>query len=139
MEKEKSCGAVIYRKKFNKIEYLLICSKKGHHWSYPKGHVENLETEEETALREIFEETGLKPKLDTNFRFMVTYSPKVGVIKDVIYFLGEISNQKVKIQVEEVLNYKWLPYHEALKMVTHDNERNILLEANKYLIKKGVH
>ncbi len=138
MEQEKSCGAVIYRKKLDKIEYLLICSKKGHHWSYPKGHVENNETETETALREIYEETNLKPNLDLNFRMIVTYSPKIGIIKDVVYFIGEVSNQKVKVQEEEVLNYKWLPYHEAFKMVTHDNEKNILVEANKYLLKKGV-
>lgn len=138
MKKEKSCGAIIYRKNNDRIEYLIICSKKGHHWSYPKGHVENSETEEETALREIFEETALKPVLDLNFRMMVTYSPKVGVIKDVVYFIGEISNQKVKIQEEEVLNYKWLPYNETLSMVTHDNEKNIIIEANKYLLNKGV-
>ena len=42
---------------------------------FPKGHVEKKETEEETALREIKEETGLKVALDTAFRKMVTYLP----------------------------------------------------------------
>lgn len=139
MEKEKSCGSVIYRNVDGKIEYLVICSKKGHHWSYPKGHVEGDETEEQTALREIWEETNLKPVLDLNFRMVITYSPKPGVMKDVVYFVGEEKDShKVKIQEAEVLNYKWLPYSDALKMVTHENEKNILIDANKYLLNKGV-
>ncbi len=139
MNKEKSCGAIIYKKINNQITYLLIRSKTGHHWSYPKGHVEGKETEIETALREIKEETNLEPVLDPNFRLMVTYSPKIGVLKDVIYFIGQVSeNQKVTVQDEEVISYKWLSYGEALKMVTHENEKNVLIEANKYLHQKGV-
>lgn len=139
MDKEKSCGAVIYRKNNNQIYYLLICSKQGHHWSYPKGHVENEETEEQTAKREIWEETGLKPVLDLDFRMVITYSPKPGIMKDVVYFVGElVDNQTVEIQTSEVLNYQWLPFEDALSTVTHDNEKNILMGANKYLTKKGV-
>ena len=54
MKKEKSCGAIVYREK-DGVEILLIKHKNGGHWAFPKGHVENKETEEETALREIWE------------------------------------------------------------------------------------
>ena len=53
---------------------------------FPKGHMEPGETEEETAKREIREETGLLVRLDPGFRRSVRYSPKPGVDKDVIYF-----------------------------------------------------
>ena len=56
------------------IEILLIRHKNGGHWAFPKGHVEKKETEEDTALREIREETGLEVLLDTGFRRAVTYS-----------------------------------------------------------------
>ena len=49
MKKEKSCGAVVYKYQNNQLLFLLIKSKKGHHFSFPKGHVENDETEVETA------------------------------------------------------------------------------------------
>ena len=54
MKYEKSCGAVI----FDGDKVLVIQQVKGH-WGFPKGHVENGETEIETALREIKEETNL--------------------------------------------------------------------------------
>ena len=58
MKQEKSCGAIILRKQNKTIETLLVKHTKGH-WAFAKGHVEENETEEETALREIKEETGL--------------------------------------------------------------------------------
>ena len=60
----------------------------GGHWSFPKGHVESGESEADTAAREIREETGLTARVDTSFRQMVTYYPKSGVVKDVIFFLA---------------------------------------------------
>ena len=89
MKKEKSCGAVVYRQGETGVEVLIIKHKNGGHWAFPKGHVEKKETEPETALREIKEETGLKVELDTGFREMVTYSPKPNVMKDVIYFAAK--------------------------------------------------
>ena len=86
MKKEKSCGAVVYRQGETGVEVLIIKHKNGGHWAFPKGHVEKKETEPETALREIKEETGLKVELDTGFREMVTYSPKPNVMKDCLLY-----------------------------------------------------
>ena len=58
MRKEKSCGALVVRRGAESPEILLI-KHNGGHWAFPKGHVEAGETEEETALREVQEETGL--------------------------------------------------------------------------------
>ena len=68
MMHEKSCGAIVYRKYHGNTEILLIKHINSGHWSFPKGHVEEGETEEETAKREIMEETGIDVNLDTTFR-----------------------------------------------------------------------
>lgn len=52
--------------------YFLVEHMIQGHTSIPKGHVEGDETEEETAVREIREETGLKVKLDTAFQAKFT-------------------------------------------------------------------
>jgi 8-oxo-dGTP pyrophosphatase MutT (NUDIX family) len=137
MKKEKSCGAVVYKYQNNQLLFLLIKSKKGHHFSFPKGHVENDETEVETALREIKEETNLDVLVDTGYRNVITYSPMENVLKDVIYFVATpISDAKVIVQEAEVSSAKWLYYSQALKQVTHDNEKQVLIKAYEYLKNK---
>lgn len=126
MKKEKSCGAVVYRKGETGMEVLLIKHKNGGHWAFPKGHVEKKETESETALREIKEETGLKVELDTGFREMVTYSPKPGVMKDVIYFAAQAKKDHARPQPEEVLEICWKAPQEALELVTYATDRQVL-------------
>ena len=58
MNYEKSCGAVVFTIQNHKIMYVIVQSKEGY-YGFPKGHMEYEETEIETALREVFEETGL--------------------------------------------------------------------------------
>ena len=82
MIKEVSAGVVVF-----KDDLVLIIKHKNGHIDFPKGHVEGDETLEEAAIREVFEETGIKCKIDSNDKYMITYSPKEGVIKDVYYFM----------------------------------------------------
>lgn len=126
MKQEKSCGAVVYREKEDMFQILLIRHKNGGHWAFPKGHVENQETEEETALREIREETGLRVKLDTAFRHTVSYSPMPDVMKDVVYFAALADSDTVKPQEEELLDACWEAPGKALEMVTYENDKDIL-------------
>ena len=129
---EKSCGAIIIRKNDEIMETLLI-QMLGGHWSFPKGHVENSETEIETALREIKEETNLEVTLDTRFREITTYSPKPNVLKDVIFFIGYAKSGIVIIQKSEVKNYMWVNIHDACHTITYDEDKKILRKAIKYL------
>ena len=132
LKKEKSCGAVIYRvNEFNKPEFLLLQHKNGGHWGFVKGHVENNETELETAKREILEETGLEISVfDNFFREVITYSPKKYTEKDVIYFLVNYNaGQEVKIQEEEILDFIWVGYEKALNLMIHDNSKAVLKKA----------
>ena len=68
----KSCGVLAYRDRNGVREYLLAL-QVGNDWSIPKGHMEAGETEEETALRELFEETGMTAVLDTGKRATMEY------------------------------------------------------------------
>ena len=126
VKQEKSCGAVVYRKSADKTEVLLLCHRNGGHWAFPKGHVEGSETEKETAEREILEETGLTAKINMGFRETVSYSPKPGVIKEVVYFAATVKSGEHIRQEAEVLELKWLEISVALKTVSYENDRQIL-------------
>lgn len=133
MKLEKSCGAIIWREQDDMPHVLIIQHKNGGHWAFPKGHVEGSETEEETALREIKEETGLRTKLDTRFRRVVTFSPKPHVMKDVIYFAANPTGGKLKRQEAEVLDMRWATLGEAMKLITYETDRSVLRDfADEY-------
>ena len=129
---EKSCGAVIWREESGQRGYLLA-RHNGGHWSFPKGHVENSETEEETAVREIWEETGLNAQIDTSFRHQVTYSPKPGIIKDVIFFIAVPTGGSERPQEAEISQLEWFSFQEAAERITYATDEEILLAAEAYL------
>ena len=131
---EKSCGAVVCRREGDNIFILTEYMKKGH-TSIPKGHIEPGETEEETALREIFEETGLSAQLDTGFRTVVNYSPRQGVSKDVVFFVAEAAAGAVTEQECEVTRAVFLSPAEAMAAMTYESDREIVRRACEYLKK----
>lgn len=132
MKKEKSCGVIVIKREDDEFRILLLEHQKGH-ISFPKGHVEENETEEETALREVKEETNLDVKLMPSFRKVITYSPKENVLKDVVYFLGSPLNEEVIVQEEEIKSFKWVSFKEAFDLVTHDDDKMLLNEVISYL------
>ena len=136
MKMEKSCGAIIARQTETGREILLIRHVNGGHWAFPKGHVEKDETEEQTALREIMEETGLAVTLDTGFRTVVTYSPKPGVMKDVVYFAAEVIGGAAQMQVEEVSDMRWVNLMDTDAYITYENDKGILRDYRAYMESK---
>lgn len=132
MKKEKSCGAIVIKKDADGYKTLLIKHNKGH-WSFPKGHVEKNETEEQTALREIKEETNLDVSLDTRFRRVSTYSPYEGAVKDVVFFIAEAKSGDIRPQIEEVSTCKWLDFDKAENLITFENDKNIFREAKDFI------
>ena len=134
MKKEKSCGIMV----FDNDKVLLVHQNEGH-WSLPKGHVEENETEEETAIRETKEETNVDAKIISNFRQVITYSPKPNVLKDVVYFIGEAETFDLKPQIEEASEVKYVSINKALNLI-NDDMRDLLINGyNEYQnIKKAV-
>ena len=136
MKYEKSCGAIVYTNINGKRLYL-IEQMLGGHWGVPKGHIEENEKEEETALREIKEEVGLDVIIDTGFRAVETYSPKDGVIKDVVYFVAYSKSMDTAMQVEEVRDIKWVEMNEAIGLIEFQDMQEIIMKADAYLSKNN--
>ena len=126
---EKSCGAIVYRKFHGNTEILLIKHVNSGHWSFPKGHVESGETEVETALREIKEETGIDVIIDSTFREIVSYCPKKGTQKIVVYFLAKAKNSDYIPQREEIADIKWVEIDRAQSVLSYVYDKSIVAKA----------
>lgn len=112
----KSCGIIVFRQT-PELSFLLM--KHAHRYDLPKGHTEEGESEVQTALREMWEETGIPPeevKLDPDFRYEETYfpvEPRFGtdrVEKKLVIFLGWIS-KNLPIAVTEHVGHEWKRWH----------------------------
>lgn len=132
MKQEKSCGAVIYTVTDGKRLYLVERMQKGH-VSICKGHVEENESEHQTAEREIREEAGLAVEFIEGFRQTIEYSPYQGCSKTVVFFLAHTDNPNVTVQEEEVGEIVWLPFEEATASLTFDSDREVLQQAEQFL------
>ena len=134
MNDEKSCGAVVFTRESGEIRFVLVRQRSGQ-YSFPKGHVEPGETEKQTAMREIWEETGLRPVILEGYRDGESYElpKKPGCKKDVVYFLAEYSGQKFAPQNTDAVSAELFDYEEALDMLPTENRRNVLIRAKAYL------
>ena len=126
---EKSCGGIIFYKTKQNTKILLVKNNNGRYWSFPKGHIEDGETEQETAIREIKEETGLDVTLVNNFREISEYCPFGKIRKRVVFFLARAFTDNVKIQEEEIDSYIWVDLQQARKMCSYENDLRIVEKA----------
>ena len=139
MKYEKCCGAVVIDF-HNNIPFVLVEYMVKGHVSIPKGHMEPGETEKETAIREIREETNLVAYIDAVFRHEITYSPEPGVQKTVVIFLATVDNiSEAKPQKEEVTELKWMGFQYAIREMTYDNYREVLHHAASYVAWRYYH
>ena len=126
---EKSCGAVVYRRHHGNLEILLIKHIHSGHWSFPKGHTEEGESETETATREIKEETGIDVLIDPTFRETVTYFPKKDTQKVVVYFLARAKSFDVIPAEGEIAEARWVDFGYAANLLLYENDRTIVAKA----------
>ena len=114
MKKVKSFGCIVIEN--NKV--LLIQQKKGI-WGFPKGHVEKNETECETAIREVKEETNLDVKIeDVNKKYVDSYFAKKNEFKEVVFFLAKRIGGEIKPQENEIKKVEWVDLIEAINRIT---------------------
>ena len=92
----KSCGVIPYRRNGKEKEYLIVLQTNDC-WSFPKGHMEAGETEEQVALREMFEETGLTARLIPGKRVVLEYDIPPFTRKQVVLFLGEVDGDVIPL------------------------------------------
>ena len=129
-EYEKSCGAIVFNENTEKI--LLVKMHNGN-WGFAKGHIESNETKEETAIREVFEETNIKIKIIPNFEREIKYIPNENTIKKVTFFAGITQEENVTVDSQEIEDFKWCSYEEALKLVTYKLQKDVLEKAKKVI------
>ena len=127
-----AAGGVVVKQEEGKTQVLLVKDSYGH-WTWPKGHMELEETAEETALREVQEETGLKTlsileKLGTQEYWYTLKDVKI--FKTVYIFLVEASGgEPIIIQKEELEKGEWFSPEEALETIEYKGSKEILKKA----------
>lgn len=136
MKVEKSCGAIVYTKEKDNIKYVIIRSKEGI-YGFPKGHMEGEESEVETAVREVLEETGLNVQLINGFRTEDSHTfinNKETRLKHIVYFLGEYSHQIPTAQEAELNGLQLMDYQTALSVFQYESSKRLLTEAHNFLM-----
>ena len=130
----KSCGFVAYKRIENINHYLIIQSLNGD-VGFPKGHMESGESELETAIRELKEETGVDVKVIQGFRRQIEYQLRriPDTIKQSVYFLGQCTSDKIICQEAEVAEASFISYEDALKILTFEETKNILKDAEIFI------
>jgi len=132
---EVSAGAIIFRRDSG-LHYLLLHYPSGH-WDFVKGKIEINENPHNTVVRETKEETGVTDLVfvdgfEESVQYDFQYDGKL-IHKKVIFFLAKTNTEKIKISHEH-LDFVWLEFNEALKKITYQNARSVLLRANQLLV-----
>ncbi|MCL2135550.1 MAG: NUDIX domain-containing protein [Candidatus Bathyarchaeota archaeon] len=138
MLSEKSCGALVYLRQQSDFLYLLLRYEAGH-WDFVKGNVEINESEKETVVRELREETGI-----TDAQFIGTFREKIEyyyrrqgktIRKEVVFYLMETNTELVTISFEHIDSI-WLNYEQAMEKLTFKSAKVLLKKVNEFLNNK---
>lgn len=144
---EKSIGCVVYRKSEDRTLFLLV-QYRSWQWDFPKGHVEEGESEEQTLRREIKEETQLDDlKILPDFRMAVKYfytakgnekkereaaGRGIYIFKKAVFYTAETLKDEVRIDFENKA-YAWLTYDEAILKLKNDDSKKVLQKVKEAL------
>ncbi|MBU3957153.1 NUDIX domain-containing protein [Patescibacteria group bacterium] len=141
VKREFSAGGVVFKKENKKLLWLLVQPKRSDsskpiNWRLAKGIIEEEESTETTAKREVEEEAGIKVKVLDNIGKTTYFYTFKGerIFKIIIFYLmqyqAETGNDVDGIEIEKS---QWLPYQEAYQKLTFDSEKKILAKAKKIL------
>lgn len=136
-----SYGVIPYIDTENGPKFLLVYQfsmvRGDTYWVFPKGHVEEGESPEETARRELREETGVTlSSLDTSREFVQEYSyeqDRVHVEKKAIFFLGKAASTDFLPDQKEVKDGGWFTYEAARERLSYESTKQVLEDAMQYL------
>jgi len=132
--KEVSAGGVVFYR--GETIQLLMIVDRCHKWTLPKGKIEDGETYSETAIREVWEETGINGRIVKALDkvYYEYYHPVHGKVeKEVHYYLIEAENNQLKIQESEINEAEWMSLEEAWKRQTSAGYENNLMIMKKAL------
>ncbi len=118
---EKSCGCVV----FDNGKVLIVQSLTGI-YGFPKGHIEENESDVECAIRETFEETGINVSVDSKNQFKISYLVNDNVPKEVIYFIAFVKGESViKVQEDELSDAFWIDIEKVNDLLSFDNLKDL--------------
>lgn len=140
--REPTAGGIVFRRgKDNEVEILLIQDAKDR-WTIPKGHIEEGETAQETALREIGEEAGITEaevicwlgKIHFRYRRLSTL-----VLMTTQIYLVRAKGDTNAIKKEEWMNgIQWFKFHDALDKIEYEDIGKLMLLAMKKIRQAGL-
>lgn len=142
MLKEKSAGVIVFRRHHEQGIQYLVMYHHGEYWNFPKGHIEEGESEIEAALRELEEEAGVTGvkiiegfRDQTQFMFKEKHGLKAGELirKDFIIYLAEAAPGTDPKISHEHNGFAWLTLPVASKYIKFKNLKDILAEAEEHI------
>jgi bis(5'-nucleosidyl)-tetraphosphatase len=140
-QRHRSAGIIVFRRAGDECLFLLILSRltKRPLWEFPKGGVDEGETVLQAAMRELFEETGIRDTEVTlipefqrteDYRFTSGRSDSRSLIhKQVTYFLGETAKADITLSAKESSEFAWLNFADAAKRLRYKERRKLLHDA----------
>jgi 8-oxo-(d)GTP phosphatase len=130
----KAAGVVCWREQKGKLEFLLVSREKYNDWSFPKGKQDPGEILVETAVREMFEETGIKLKVGRKLP-VAKYKVSTGEEKEVHYWASRVKEKawkKSKFKPnEEIQKLEWIEFDSAKKILTYSHDKDLAIHATK--------
>jgi 8-oxo-dGTP pyrophosphatase MutT (NUDIX family) len=134
-----SAGGVVFRRRGSKVEVVLISVGAAERWQLPKGLIDRDESPEQTALREVREETGLVCEIVAPLEtveywyFSKGGKSRVRFHKHVHFFLMRYGSGDVGDHDAEVNEARWVKIEEATKMLAFKSERKVLEQAEEMI------
>jgi 8-oxo-dGTP pyrophosphatase MutT (NUDIX family) len=130
-EHHRSAGGLVIRDS----RILLISTQEGKRWQLPKGHIEEGETPEEAAVREVREETGVTGRILAPLPPVEYWYIEKGhrrVHKKVVYYLlSYVSGDTADFDAREVSGADWFSWEDGITRLSFENERRVVLEAQR--------
>ena len=125
-----SAGGLVYRIKEGNVEVVICGMGSPPIWGLPKGTPDPHETRQETALREVSEETGLETQIegfiDSIEYWFVASADRVRYHKTVFFYLMSPTGGDLSLHDREFDTVEWMPVEQALETLTHDNEVRVV-------------
>lgn len=142
LEQAITAGIIVFRRGREGVKFLILYHR-GSYWNFPKGHVESEEKIYDAALREVREETGLKPnelRIVQGFRAEERFVYRRGkekILKIVSLFLAETRQAKITVS-DEHNGYGWFLYPDARRILSkYKDSVKILEQAHAFLFRKS--
>lgn len=128
-----SAGGVLYKRESGKYKVCLVAKRQGRVWALPKGRLDPGETVDQTAKREILEETGHKAEIidvldEITYYFFLKESQTL-YHKKVTFFLMKLVQENFQERDQENDMVSWVDVGEAAKRLSYINEKKVLKKA----------